>query len=447
MKNTGVKLSSLSNRKNRDKYDELTKNNIEFNNNSTKNIEIKKETQELRPNSEIKTELATTMPTHNFIENSLVILTKQTLDIFLRQENPSELIALYTFYYYTAKWQQTNRPKCTTGYVAKALHWGIKKTQKIKKQLLEFGLIEDAKAVDPLTKRVLGHYIKMNYIFKKETLEKNQKCANYSTQSFYAQMESLNPSILAKDSTQSFSHRVEKRVTNALSTNNKNALSTDNNKYIRAKACASVPIEQKNKKCANNKCANAQPLIENKNTEPLSATKNKSLRKSKPKVAPKVLEEEFSTVWDLYPKKKDKTRAFKAFSKARKEGVPLEKIREGVQKYVQEIENTGIAHQYIKYGSTWFNNRCWEDEYDTNTKSSYDLNEYVKAMDTFENKSEDDEEFVDEKELEEERRKDLLFEGYEEIAPGVFYDKIFQRTEFLNKESQIAYEKNSGDSP
>ncbi len=381
-----IKLSSLTNNKNQGKYKESIKNNVEFNDNLTKNVEIKKETQELRPNSEIKTELATAMPTHNFIENSLVILTKQTLDIFLRQENPSELIALYTFYYYTAKWQQTNRPKCTTGYVAKALHWGIKKTQKIKKQLLEFGLIEDARAVEPLTGRVLGHYIKINYIFKKETLEKNQKCANYSTQSFCAQIESQNPSILAKDSTQSFFHRVEKRATNALSTNNKNALSTDNNKYIRAKDCASVLIEpdteSKNNKCAN-KCANAQPLIENKNTEPLSVTKNKSLRKSKPKLAPKVLEEEFNTVWDLYPKKKDKTRAFKAFSKARKEGVPLEKIREGVQKYVQEIENTGIAHQYIKYGSTWFNNRCWEDEYDTNTKSSYDLNAYEKSMDTF----------------------------------------------------------------
>ena len=46
----------------------------------------------------------------NFIENQLVILTKQTLDVFLRQENAAELIALYTFYYYTAKWQQTNQP-------------------------------------------------------------------------------------------------------------------------------------------------------------------------------------------------------------------------------------------------------------------------------------------------------------------------------------------------
>lgn len=381
-----IKLSSLTNNKNQGKYKESIKNNVEFNDNLTKNVEIKKETQELRPNSEIKTELATTMPTHNFIENSLVILTKQTLDIFLRQKNPSELIALYTFYYYTAKWQQTNQIKCTSSYVAKGLHWRRNKVIKVRKQLLEMGLIEDIRRVDAKTRKFVGYYVKMNYVFKQSTLEKyaqkESQCIQNADTENDAHSVSETQYLQQKNQciqidTMDFSY------TNALSTNNKNALSTNNNKYICAKDCASVPVEQKNNKCANECANNNQPLIENKNTEPLSATKNKSLRKSKPKLAPKVLEEEFNTVWDLYPKKKDKTRAFKAFSKARKEGVPLEKIREGVQKYVQEIENTGIAHQYIKYGSTWFNNRCWEDEYDTNTKSSYDLNAYEKSMDTF----------------------------------------------------------------
>ena len=103
---------------------------------------------------------------------------------------------------------------------------------------------------------------------------------------------------------------------------------------------------------ANSRCANAHPLIENKNIAHLPVPPGKDLCKSNPKLSPKVLEEEFNKVWDLYPKKKDKTRAFKAFSKARKGGVPLEKIREGIQKYMQEIKNTGIAHQYVKYGST-----------------------------------------------------------------------------------------------
>lgn len=51
---------------------------------------------------------------------------------------------------------------------------------------------------------------------------------------------------------------------------------------------------------------------------------------------------------------------------------------------MQKIENTGIAHQYIKYGSAWFSNKCWEDEYDTSGHSSYDLDKYIETMDTFE---------------------------------------------------------------
>lgn len=93
---------------------------------------------------------------HNFIENELIILTKQTLDIFLKQENPDELIALYTFYYYTAKWQATNQPKCTTDYTAGALNWNRNKVCRVKKQLINFGLIEDLRAVNPATSRRCG---------------------------------------------------------------------------------------------------------------------------------------------------------------------------------------------------------------------------------------------------------------------------------------------------
>lgn len=80
---------------------------------------------------------------HNFIENEFIILTKETLDVLLQQDNSSDLIALYTFYYYTAKWQGTNQPKCTTSYVANALHWVENKVRKVKKQLIDFGLIDD----------------------------------------------------------------------------------------------------------------------------------------------------------------------------------------------------------------------------------------------------------------------------------------------------------------
>lgn len=98
---------------------------------------------------------------HNFIEDELVILTKQTIDLFLRQENPADLIALYSFYYYTAKCQGTNRPKCTTDYVSHALCWSSAKVRKVKRQLVLFGVIEDVAIKDNFGK-ISGHYIKMN---------------------------------------------------------------------------------------------------------------------------------------------------------------------------------------------------------------------------------------------------------------------------------------------
>ena len=81
----------------------------------------------------------------NFIENSLIILTKQTCDLLLSQEKGSDLIALYVFYYYTAKWQGTNQPHCTTSYSSDGLGWTIQRLRKAKKKLIELGLISDVK--------------------------------------------------------------------------------------------------------------------------------------------------------------------------------------------------------------------------------------------------------------------------------------------------------------
>ena len=348
MKNTGVKLSSLSNRKNRDKYDELTKNNIEFNNNSTKNIEIKKETQELRPNE--TQQIKEPEPAYYAV-----------IPANVRYDTRLSPLAKLLYGEITCLCQKEGFCWATNAYFERLYGKSERQIIRIINQLVEYGYIFRVVEYDEKTKQVKKRFLSLNC-----SQIENKNCGDKNV-----------------------STPTDKNVRENNTSNINNT--SINNIYIRAKDCASMQIEpdigSKNNKCTNKN--NTQPLIENKNTEPLSATKNKSLRKSKPKLAPKVLEEEFDTVWDLYPKKKDKIRAFKAFSKARKEGVPLEKIREGVQKYVQEIENTGVAHQYIKYASTWFNNRCWEDEYDTNTKSSYNLNAYEKSMDTFEGEPEE----------------------------------------------------------
>lgn len=138
----------------------------------------------------------------NFIENSLIVLTKYTFERFLKEENPADLMSLYTFYLYTAKWQKTNQVYCTVCFVCKGIKWGKDKVRKIKRQLKDMGLIEDIQRRDTDNK-IIGHYVKINYIMKS------------------------HPPCFPEGG---LSQRVGKTATNALSTNNINALSTGKKK-------------------------------------------------------------------------------------------------------------------------------------------------------------------------------------------------------------------------
>lgn len=133
------------------------------------------------------------------VDERLVILTKETIDRFLKLDNSSDLIALYVFYHYTAKWQKTNQPKCTTDYTANGLGWSEARVRKIKKQLIDMGIVEDVTTTDK--GKVTGHYIKLNYILKESTVS------------------DIEPHL--RETTPWENHSVENHETNALSTNNK----------------------------------------------------------------------------------------------------------------------------------------------------------------------------------------------------------------------------------
>ena len=77
---------------------------------------------------------------------------------------------------------------------------------------------------------------------------------------------------------------------------------------------------------------------------------------------------DFEAVWKLYPNKKGKPVALKAYKRAIKNGVTNEAIKNGVEQYVMEIERKRIAAEYVKHGSTWFNQECWTDSYEIDTK-------------------------------------------------------------------------------
>jgi len=100
------------------------------------------------------------------------------------------VIGLYCFYYYTAVWQNTYQPYCTTRYTAKALKISEAKVRKNKKVLSQIGLIEDVSTRNNKGK-ITGNYIKVRYYQKGRTTGKaglqerpksgNQTINTYST--------------------------------------------------------------------------------------------------------------------------------------------------------------------------------------------------------------------------------------------------------------------------
>ena len=78
---------------------------------------------------------------------------------------------------------------------------------------------------------------------------------------------------------------------------------------------------------------------------------------------PKQLESEFEVLWKLYPRKNSKKDALRHYMVARKNGANYEDVLNGLYAYLDYIKSQKIETQYIKHGSTWFNQECWNDEY------------------------------------------------------------------------------------
>lgn len=91
-----------------------------------------------------------------------ISIYKLTFDLFLKQDKPADLMGLFLFYYYTAKWQETDYPKCTNIYAAKGLKWGINKLKSVKSDLISLGLIENISSKNT-DGQYDGHYIKLNF--------------------------------------------------------------------------------------------------------------------------------------------------------------------------------------------------------------------------------------------------------------------------------------------
>lgn len=102
------------------------------------------------------------------------------------------------------------------------------------------------------------------------------------------------------------------------------------------------------------------------------------------KVSDKQLEEEFDKLWEHYPKKRGKEQAKNKYILARKQGTTYEEIAEGLKRFIIYCKAEKIEEKFIKHGSTWFNQKCWQDEYkisdNSKTKKNNNQNEILKGI-------------------------------------------------------------------
>ena len=96
--------------------------------------------------------------------------------------------------------------------------------------------------------------------------------------------------------------------------------------------------------------------------------------KPEPKKQPKQLESDFEKLWKLYPNKKGKQVALKAYKRAIKDGVSNKQIQTGIVAYKNYLTANGTDQQYMMHGGTFFNQRSWDDDWsiDAPTSSGFD---------------------------------------------------------------------------
>lgn len=234
----------------------------------------------------------------NDIADNLLVMNRMTIDTLFKLENCADCIALYVFYYKTAKWQKTNMIWCTDEYVKKALKWGIDKIRRTKQTLKESGLINIVQRRE--NGKISGWFIEVCYLVTEK------------------KMANVKIKVDDRDSASTSKNTQNQQI--AEPTNGSQETNALINKY----------------KCLKN---NIKVLEEEK------------------------YKKEFAKLWLLYPRKQGKVNAERYYIKARKDGESYDAVRAGIDSYMRYLEAEKIPLQYVKQGSTWFNQRCWNDEY------------------------------------------------------------------------------------
>jgi hypothetical protein len=99
------------------------------------------------------------------IPDKCISISKALIEVFLKEDNPSEAVALYLFYRQVAIWQKTYQVKATDKFCMTGLKLGWVKFFRAKKVLIKLGLIEQIQ-VGAKRGKFGQYYIKVHIINK-----------------------------------------------------------------------------------------------------------------------------------------------------------------------------------------------------------------------------------------------------------------------------------------
>lgn len=154
-----------------------------------------------------------------------------------------------------------------------------------------------------------------------------------------------------------------------------------------------------NDKTKRNSVSNGIVVSKSESKEVIKEENSNSAASNKkaPRVTEKQLKNEFESLWALYPRKQGKKAAEASFIRARKRGIESDTIASGIKAYVNYIQAKKISQEYIKQGSTFFNQNAWDDDY-TVSEPSFNNAKKEKSTNVFDElyeESKNQEKFID----------------------------------------------------
>lgn len=139
--------------------------------------------------------------------------------------------------------------------------------------------------------------------------------------------------------------------------------------------------KQKQLESTNKEALHCNKQVTKSNTE-IEIEKEIDIEKDKKaKTKEKELQNRFDILWQEYPNKKGKSKAYTAYKKAIKEKTTDSEILTGIKNYKKELAKKKTEKEYIAHGSTWFNQRRWEDDYDMNSNNSRQKTSSIESFD------------------------------------------------------------------